>query len=328
MDKKRLGTLEVSPLGLGCMGMTGFYGHAERVQCIQAIQAAYEQGVTFFDTADNYGFGENEALVGAAVASFRDRVCIATKVGVVRSRENPNRVAIDGSPDYIKQGCANSLKRLGISTIDLYYLHHVDPHTPIEESIEAMAQLVSQGKVRHIGLGEVSAENIRRAHRVHPIAAVQAEYSLFAREAENPILPLCEELGIGFVACAPICRGLLSGAIRSFNHLEPDDFRKAFPRFSPENLAHNLELVSSLKAVALRKSCSLSQLAIGWVMAQSNSIVPLFGTTRAAHVRENIKSLEIPFTQSEIDEINDIVSKGVVRGSRHPEMVKSLYKTE
>ena len=265
MDKKRIGTLEVSALSLGCMGMTGFYGNADREQCIQTIQTAFEQGISFFDTADNYGFGENESLLGSAIAPFRGKVSIATKVGVVRNRETPNIVSINGTPEYIKKQCTISLKRLGISTIDLYYLHHIDPNTPIEETVHAMAQLVAEGMVRHIGLGELSAENIRRAHKVHPITVIQAEYSLFSREAEKHIIPLCKELGIGFVACAPICRGLLSGDITSFQDLAPDDSRRKFPRFEPKNLAHNLKTVLALKKVALHKSFSLSQLALAWV---------------------------------------------------------------
>ena len=328
MDKKRIGTLEVSALSLGCMGMTGFYGNADRERCIQTIQTAFEQGISFFDTADNYGFGENESLLGSAIAPFREKVSIATKVGVVRNRETPNVVSINGTPEYIKKQCTVSLKRLGVSTIDLYYLHHLDPNTPIEETIHAMAQLVAEGMVRHIGLGELSAANIRRAHTVHPITAIQAEYSLFSREAEKRIIPLCRELGIGFVACAPICRGLLSGSITSFQDLAPNDSRRKFPRFESENLAHNLKIVSALKKVAQHKPCSLSQLALAWISSQSDSFIPLFGTTQPMHLMENAKSTEFLFTQIEIDAINEIVSNGVIHGDRHPEAVKPLYKTD
>ena len=328
MDKKRIGTLEVSALSLGCMGMTGFYGNADRERCIQTIQTAFEQGISFFDTADNYGFGENESLLGSAIAPFRKKVSIATKVGVVRNRETPNVVSINGTPEYIKKQCAISLKRLGISTIDLYYLHHIDPNTPIEETIHAMAQLVAEGIVRHIGLGELSAENIRRAHKVHPITAIQAEYSLFSREAEKCIIPLCKELGIGFVACAPICRGLLSGGITSFHDLASTDSRRKFPRFESENLAHNLKIFSALKKVTQHKPCALSQLALAWVSSQSDSFIPLFGTTQSAHLMENIKSLQLFLTQTEVDTINEIVANGVVYGDRHPETVKPLYKTD
>ncbi len=326
MDKKKLGTLEVSSLGLGCMGMTGFYGHADREKCIQTIQTAFEHGISFFDTADNYGFGSNEELVGSAVAPFRNKVSIATKVGVVRSRETPNIVSINGTAEYIKRQCAVSLKRLGVSTIDLYYLHHVDPNTPIEETIHAMAQLVAEGKVRHLGLGEISIKNIRAAHKVHPITAIQAEYSLFSRGAEKQIIPLCKELGIGFIPCAPICRGLLSGTITSFQDLALDNFRRKFPRFEPANLTHNFKIVSLLKKVALAKSCSLSQLALGWIFAQSDSFVPLFGTTRTSHLLENIQSKDIVFTQTEIDEMNEIVFNNMIHGNRHSEMSRQLYE--
>jgi aryl-alcohol dehydrogenase-like predicted oxidoreductase len=328
MNKKRLGTLEISALGLGCMGMTGFYGQSDRKQSIQTIQVAFEQGISFFDTADNYGFGDNEILVGTAIAPFRDKISIATKVGVVRNRKTPNIFSINGTSEYIKNQCTATLKRLGISTIDLYYLHHVDPNTPIEESIHALAQLIAEGKVRHLGLGEMSVDLIRRAHRVYPITAVQAEYSLFSRESENHLIPLCKELGIKFIACAPLCRGLLSGNVTPFHDLAPEDSRRMFPRFESGNLAHNFKIISSLKEVAQRKSCSLSQLALAWIFVQSPSVVPLFGTTRASHVEENIKSIKILFTQTEIDTINEIVSNGIVRGSRHPEIVKQLYKTE
>jgi len=329
MESKKFRTLEVSALGLGCMGMTGFYGQSNKQECDQTIRTAVENGITFFDTADNYGFGENETLLGTAIASFRKKVSIATKVGVVRKRENPHVVSVNGTPQYIKQQCATSLKRLGVSAIDLYYLHHVDPNTPIEETIQAMAELVEIGLVRHIGLYEMGAKSIRRAHAVHPITAVQAEYSLFSRGAEEQLLPLCVELGIGFVACSPTSRGLLSGTITSFQDLAPDDSRRRFPRFQSENLIHNLSIVSSLQKIANEKSCSLAQLSLAWVSHQSPSIVPLFGTTHPNHVLENIKSAEIHFTKSEIDQINEIVSKGVVRGDRYPpEIAKQFYNTE
>lgn len=326
MDLKKFRTLEVSGLGLGCMGMTGFYGQVNQKQCIQAIQTAIENGITLLDTADNYGFGDNEVLLGSAIAPFRKKIRIASKVGVVAKKENPRMaVSINGTPQYIKQQCETSLKRLGVSVIDLYYLHHVDPNTPIEETIHAMAELVADGLVRHIGLYEMGAQYIRRAQAVHPITVVQAEYSLFSRTAEEQILPLCKELGIGFVACAPMCRGLLSGTIASFVDLRPDDFRQKFPRFQADNLIHNLSIVDSLKKVAMDRSCSLSQLSLAWVAAQSPSIVPLFGTTKPSHVLENIKSTGTRLTRREIDTINEIVSKGVVRGDRHTEMAKKLY---
>jgi aryl-alcohol dehydrogenase-like predicted oxidoreductase len=325
MELKRFRSLEVSGLGLGCMGMSGFYGKSNQKQCLESIRTAIENGVTFLDTADSYGFGENETLVGTSIAPFREQVSIATKVGVVRKKESPHVFSLNGKPQYVKQQCINSLKRLGVPIIDLYYLHHVDPNTPIEETIHAMAALIAEGLVRHIGLYEMEPQYIRRAHAVHPITAVQAEYSPFSREAEKELLPLCKELGIGFVACAPLCRGLLSGAISSVQDLKPDDFRQYFSRFQTEHLIHNLSIVNALKKIASEKSCSLSQLALAWVIAQSPSIIPLFGTTQPIHVLENIKSTKVPLQQNDIDLINDMVSKEIVRGERHPEMVKQLY---
>lgn len=326
MHKKKLGSLEVSPLGLGCMGMTGFYGKVDRDQCMKTIQAAFDNGISFFDTADNYGFGENEALVGAAIAPFRDQVSIATKVGVQLNRETPSSFAINGTKDYIKTQCLVSLKRLGIPAIDLYYLHHVDPKTPIEESIQAMADLVAEGKVLRIGLFEASLDHIRRAHEIHPITAVQAEYSLFSREANNQLISLCHELDIGFVACAPLCRGLLGGQIKSYHDLPNDDFRRKFPRFEPDNLANNNQVVQELNKLALAKQCSLAQLALSWISAQS--IVPLFGTTRSAHLLEDIKSAEVLLNKTDLDAIEEILSNNRVLGSRHPEMAQKLYKNE
>lgn len=304
------------------MGMTGFYGQVDKDQCIQTIQAAFDNGITYFDTADNYGFGDNESLVGEALGPYRKNVCLATKVGVVRNRENRN-VSINGTPQYVKQQCVTSLKRLNTSVIDLYYVHHPDPNTPIEETIHAIAELVNEGLVRHIGLCEMGIDNIRRAHAVHPIAAVQAEYSIFSREAENQLLPLCKELGIGFIACAPISRGLLSGS--HFQHFAPGDFRQNFPRFQSGNLLHNLSIVNSLKKIADEKSCSLSQLSLAWVAAQSAA--PLFGTTQSLHVLENIQSSKIHLTQQDIKKINEIVSIGTVQGDRHTEAMKYLYKS-
>jgi aryl-alcohol dehydrogenase-like predicted oxidoreductase len=326
MDKKRLGTLEVSALGLGCMGMTGFYGHADQEQCVQTIQTAFEQGVSFFDTADNYGFGENEVLLGEAIAPFRNKVSIATKVGVVRSKENPSAVSINGKPEYIKNQCAASLKRLRVSTIDLYYLHHLDPHTPIEETMHAMAELVAEGKIRHIGLGEIGTENIRRAHKIYPITAIQAEYSLFFRETEKRLIPLCQELGIGLVACAPLCRSLLTGSIASFDGLQAHDFRRFFPRFSQTNLPHNLKIVEDLRKIAKKKACSLSQLALGWLSSQSSSIVPIFGTNQSSHLIENISPMK--FSASDIREINEMMAQVSIQGDRLTDAARPFYRID
>ncbi len=324
MDKKRIGnTLEVSALGLGCMGMTGFYGAADRKECEKLIQTAFEKGITLFDTADNYGLGENEELLGRAVAPFRKHITIATKVGVIRSKD---AISINGTPEYIKQQCMVSLRRLGISTIDLYYLHHLDSHTPIEETMHAMKELVREGKIRHIGLGEVGTDNIRRAHKIHPITAIQAEYSLFTREAEERLIPLCDELGIGFIACAPLCRGLLTGTISSFSALQPNDFRRLFPRFSENNLPHNNRIVGSLRTIADRKACSLSQLALGWIASRFPSIVPLFGTTQASHLVENLSPLQL--STVEMDAIHKMLSHTSVQGDRLTDSARPLYRTD
>jgi aryl-alcohol dehydrogenase-like predicted oxidoreductase len=323
MDKKRIGGLEVSAFGLGCMGMTGFYGNVDREECKKTIQIAFEKGITLFDTADNYGFGENEALLGEAIAPFRNQVSIATKVGVVLSKEHPKTVSINGTLKYIKSQCHISLKRLGVSTIDLYYLHHLDPSTPIEETMHAMAELIREGKIRHIGLGEIGTENIRRAHKIHPVTTIQAEYSLIFREPEKRLIPICEELGIGFIACAPLGRGLLTGSIQSFNGLQSTDFRKVFPRFSKENLPHNLQIVENLKKIAKKKSCSLSQLALGWISSQSESVIPIFGTTKATHLTENVSRVKV--TETEIAAINQIVARGEILGCRLTDAAKLLY---
>ncbi len=326
MDKKRIGSLEVSALGLGCMGMTGFYGTADREECKRVIQTAFEKGISLFDTADNYGFDENEVLLGEAIAPFRNEISIATKVGVVRSKENPSTVSINGKPEYIKSQCLVSLKRLGVSTIDLYYLHHLDPHIPIEETMYAMAELVAEGKIRYIGLGEVGTENIRRAHKIHPITAIQAEYSLFFREPEKRLVPLCKELGIGLVACAPLCRGLLTGAITSFYALQSNDFRRFFPRFSESNLPHNLQLVEHLRKIAKAKPCSLAQLALGWLASQSPHIMPIVGTTKLSHLIEDLSAVR--FSESEIHDINAVVDQGSIHGDRLPEAAQPLYHTD
>lgn len=325
MQVKKLNTFEVSSIGLGCMGMTGFYGYVDPKQCCQTIHTAIENGITLLDTADNYGFGTNETLVGAAIAKVRNKVFIATKVGVVCDKATPHKVSINGTSQYIKQQCLNSLKRLGISVIDLYYLHHIDPNTPIEETIHAMGELVSAGYIRHIGLCEMEAQYIRRAHAVHPIAAIQAEYSIFSRMAEDKILPLCKELGIGFVACSPISRGLLSGKISSFQDLALGDSRQKFPRFQIENLSHNLSIVHSLQKIADENACSLSQLSLAWIAAKSPFVVPIFGTTQSIHVLENSKSTNIHLTEQTIDKINTIVAREVVHGDRHPEIMKQFY---
>jgi len=320
MHKKRLATLDVSSLALGCMGMTNFYGHVNRNDCIKTIATAIEHDITFFDTADSYGLGENEILLGNAIQPFRNQVTIATKVGVVREKD---QVSINGKPEYIKNQCIKSLEQLKISIIDLYYLHHLDPHTPIEESIDAMSQLVKEGKVRYIGLGEMDEDTIRRAHKIHPITAIQAEFSLFYEEAKERFLPVCEELGITFIACAPLCRGLLTNTIKSFGDLKSEDFRKYLPRFSEENISHNIKIVSLLQKIADNKKCTISQLCLAYV-AHHPSIIPLFGTTKEHHLIENIKC-HISLTDGDIINIKNILATNAIHGDRLPMSAKKFY---
>jgi aryl-alcohol dehydrogenase-like predicted oxidoreductase len=318
MEKKKLGQLEVSALGLGCMGMSDFYGPAQEDKSIETIQKAYEMGITLFDTADMYGYGMNEELVGRAIRPFRDKIVLATKFGVVRKKEDPSFRGVNGKPSYVREQCESSLKRLNVDTIDLYYQHRMDPDTPIEETIHAMAQLVHEGKVRYLGLSEPSPELLKRAHSVHPITAVQSEYSLWTRDPEIRILSLCRELNIGFVAYSPVGRGFLSGKVRSIDDLAPDDVRRNFPRFQKENLEHNLRIVSILEEMGQKKKCTPAQLALAWLMRPDESIVPLFGTTKVAHLQENIDSLNVLMTPEERQRLNDLVPPGFARGDRYP----------
>lgn len=326
MKKKKLGKLEVSALGLGCMGMSEFYGTADEARSFQTIQHAFELGITFFDTADMYGYGHNEELVGKAVKAFRDKIILATKFGIVRKKEDPHFRQINGKPAYARQQCESSLKQLGISTIDLYYQHRVDPDTPIEETVGAMADLVNEGKVRYIGLSEATPEMIRRAHAVHPITAIQSEYSLWTRGPEDSILDVCKELNIGFVAYSPIGRGFLSGKIKSAQALAANDFRRFLPRFQEENFEHNLQIVDIVEKMAKRKNCTPSQLALAWVMAQGNHIVPLFGTTRPEHLKENLGSLEVRLTPEEIRTLNQEVPPNFAKGERYAATAMQAYK--
>ena len=278
MERRKLGALgpEVSTIGLGCMGMSTFYGPAEDARSIAVIHRALELGIDFFDTADMYGWGANEELVGRALKGKWDGVVIATKFGNVRTPDG--RTVIDGRPEYVKQACEASLRRLGVETIDLYYQHRVDPETPIEETVGAMAELVREGKVRWLGLSEAAPETIRRAHAVHPITALQTEYSLWTRDPEDELLELCEQLGIAFVAYSPLGRGFLTGAIRSVDDLAPDDWRRQNPRFQGENFEQNLLLVDAVREMGQEKGCTPAQLALAWVLAQGRHIVPIPGT--------------------------------------------------
>jgi len=320
MNKRKLGTtgLEVSAMGLGCMGMSEFYGAGDEKESLATIDRALELGVTFLDTADMYGIGKNEELVGRALRGRRDRFVLATKFGVVRGND-PTQRGVSGRPEYVRTACEASLKRLGIDTIDLYYQHRVDPNTPIEETIGAMAELVREGKVRYLGLSEASPATMRRAVAVHPIAALQTEYSLWSRDPEDEILPTCRELGIGFVAYSPLGRGFLTGQIKSFDDFAPDDFRRFSPRFQGENFAKNLALVEQIEAIAAEKQCKPSQLALAWVMAQGDDIVPIPGTKRRSYLEENAGASQLTLSPADLARIDVVAPKDAAAGARYPE---------
>ncbi len=321
MRTRKLGSqgLTVSELGLGCMGMSEFYGTGDEAESIATIHRALELGVTLLDTADMYGPFTNEQLVGKAIASHRNQVVLATKFGVQRSEDKGFR-GINGSPEYVHQACDASLQRLGIDYIDLYYLHRVDPKVPIEETVGAMAELVQQGKVRYIGLSEAAPATIRRAASVYPITALQTEYSLWSRDPEDEILPTVRELGIGFVPYSPLGRGFLSGSITSLNDLAADDFRRNSPRFQGENFNKNLQLVERVKEIAAEKGVTPGQLAIAWLLAQGDNIVPIPGTKRRAYLEENVAAVDITLTQEELDRIDQVAPKNVAVGDRYPDM--------
>jgi len=320
MNKRKLGTqgLEVFAIGLGCMGMSEFYGTTDDKESIKVIQRAMELGINFFDTSNMYGPYKNEILVGKATKGKRNKVILATKFGIVRDLKTGAR-SYNGKPDYVKSSCEDSLKRLDTNYIDLYYQHRVDPQTPIEETIGAMAELVKEGKVRFIGMSEAAAKTIERANKVHPLTALQTEYSLWTRDPEDEILPTVRRLGIGFVAYSPLGRGFLTGRFKTIDDLEPADFRRNNPRFQGENFQKNLDLVDRVKQLAKDKGTTAGQLALAWVMSRGDDIVPIPGTKHIKYLEENASAVEIKLTADEIDMIEETIPQGAASGLRYPE---------
>lgn len=314
----------VSALGLGCMGMSDFYGPRDEAESLATMHHALDRGVNFFDTADMYGYGENEELLAKLLASRRSEVLLATKFGFVRDRANPSARVVDGRPEYVRSACDASLRRLGIEVIDLYYAHRLNPAIPVEETVGAMADLVRAGKVRHLGLSEVGPANLKRAHAIHPIAAVQSEYSLWSRDPEEGVLDACRALGVCFVPYSPLGRGFLTGQMKRFEDFAPDDQRRSQPRFQGENFARNLALVERIGVIATRKGCTPAQLALAWVLAQGEDIIPIPGTRRIRNLDENIAAIDLKLSAAELAEIEQVFPASAVAGTRYPEKMMAL----
>jgi len=325
MDQRRLGSqgLQVSTVGFGCMGMSDFYGESDEASNLDLLHHAIDIGVTFWDTADMYGVGANESLVGKALRGRRDEVVLATKFGVLRG-EDGSFIGVSGKPEYVQSACDASLRRLGIDHIDLYYQHRVDPQVPIEDTVGAMAYLVEAGKVRYLGLSEAGAATLRRASAVHPISALQSELSLWSRDIEDEIIPACRELGIGVVAYSPLGRGFLSGAIKSIDDLAEDDWRRNMPRFQGENFAKNLELVERIEQMAAGKGCTPAQLALAWVLAQGPDVVPIPGTRSRSRLDENAGATAVVLAEDELAEIGEVIPRDMAVGTRYPEQAMSM----
>ncbi len=329
MEKRALGKNGplVSALGLGCMGMSDFYGPRSEAESLATLNHALDRGVNFLDTADMYGYGENEVLLGKLLRSRRAEVFVATKFGFIRDRNEPHKRVVSGKRAYVHAACDASLQRLGVDVIDLYYAHRIDPTVPVEETVGAMAELVQAGKVRHLGLSEAGVTSLRRASAVHPIAALQSEYSLWSRDIEGPVLAACRELGIAFVPYSPLGRGFLTGQIRRIEDFAADDQRRTQPRFQGDNFARNLALVDQVKAMAARKGCTAAQLALAWVLARGPDIIPIPGTRRIANFDENLGALNVKLTPADLAEIEQVFPITAVAGTRYPEQMMALLDT-